>query len=266
MASVLYPINIQDTPQTPLLHVAVESPIQVPNAQTRTNETALEIFGQPYQDLTDKVNFWMRATKYSLGITILTFFPGFGSFAAGLIPPTSVATPIGAGIIGLSVILGLPIIYFCMDRKAIINGQMKIFESVKEFKNTFEDFKLEPYDVKIKSVFESYLKMFSSINSESGTFFKATGKLYLMEELTLKLKEFNPDSRIVNEWEECKLRVSVDKFSGLNDSPWTAIGVENPSNESYNELEKTLSDQKPVNLEEEVTSFFKLYLIQILDL
>lgn len=198
--------------------------------------TVIQLFKEMQDNLRNSVTETdvSLACQFSFMCTMLTFTPGIvlGIVFNPLWLLSSIPGAIGS-------LYSLKNTYAVANIKNNADCLLLRCNDLKAFHDYFEEFKLDPQDLKLRRLFEFFNEITKSgelsdlIYEEDSKLFHDTGKLFLMDAACKLLQEKNKNSLVANQWKEnLESALNTDSCS-IFAEPWHSIGIENPKLESY---------------------------------
>lgn len=218
----------------------------------KTQNVAIQLFGNLSAELNEKILNYKRISDRSIAAGCLTTFAGF--------TPGFVANYLDyrIGLVGsaCSLFFIYPFIKysdanFKWAKKA--QSLSDKWESIKEFHECFEKFKLDPQEYKVKGLFEHFsiigcINMQESefVAEDDSKFFDSLGKLFLMDAVADVLLEKNQHSKIATLWNE---RSKTEL--------WYSIGTSTPEAEAYGEFDNLRGHIESIEIADRIVGIYK---------
>jgi hypothetical protein len=234
----------------------------------KTSKTALELFGQSYQTLNDKLEYKKSRLSKTEWIPVLPFTSSIGMLAVGILSNSFSLVMSGFSLLMLGTPLSMLMIMGLkqhQEKNAVIF--LEGLDVVKDFYHCFQDFKSDPTDLKVTNLFQkfegmnkNYLTVIQKeylLNEDELNLLQSTGKLFLMDAVACILKNKDENSILSKQWNEI---INSSITSNLNNSivePWKSIGITSPPLASYLDFGKQRVQLKSIDIAEKITSVFK---------
>lgn len=218
----------------------------------KTQNVVFQLFGNLDAELNEKILNYKRTGDRSIAAgcftTVAGFTPGFVA--------SCMDYHLGLVASACSLLFIYPFIkYSNANFKWAKQAQLLAdkWESIKEFHNCFEIFKLDPQEHKVKTLFDHFrsigcinIKGTEFVPEEDRKFFDSTGRLFLMDAVAKMLQEKNQDSEIAKLWEK---RCTTDL--------WYSMAMSNPEPDAYDEFEKLRSHIESVEIANKIVGIYK---------
>lgn len=126
------------------------------------------------------------------------------------------------------------------------------WESIKEFHDCFEKFKLDPQEYKVKELFDHF-RLVDCINiqdteivpEDDWKLFDSTGKLFLMDAVAKMLQDKDQYSEIARLWNE-RSKTAL----------WYSIGTSSPEPEAYDEFDMLHSHIESIEIADRIVGIY----------
>lgn len=226
----------------------------------KTHQTALDLFGNVHQELHKKSENYEKGFVNGFRGAVIT---GTAAAMPGIIVMIS-GNPMGAVGMALCEFIVIPFFGYATYNfkwgeytQALLNK----CESIKSFHNSFEDFKSDPQEFKVKNLFDLFQwidlneKQSELVPQDDLKLFQSTGKIFLMDAIAKILSENGKDSQVVKLWNEtCN---STLKSKVGNAEPWQSMGISNPDLDAYLEFDKLRDKLESIMITDKIVSIFK---------
>jgi hypothetical protein len=239
----------------------------------KTNQTALEIFGKYYQEITQIQHRLSIGIRINATVLVTFMISGTVIMFSGISITDRTITNIL--MVAGSIVCGLSLIPSCLCPSFNYSYRqsgnfLNQCEGLADFSNNFESFRLSPSEIGVRKLFEN-LKAIESgewaklVPEKNLSLFKETGKLFLMDAVAAFLKEKDENSKFARQWKETFELTLHSKVSNANAEPWFTLGISNPDLNAYHDLDNRRLDVISNNFPDKLVEVFKEMMDEVLN-